>query len=95
MLVLTRRVGEAIVIDGEIRITVTLVQGEKVRLGITAPAWVRVDRQEVHEQRALLTPEPRPGTRARPARVKPAATNSSSEVRIPEALLLRSGQAGR
>ena len=58
MLVLTRRVGEEIVIDGEIRITVTLVQGEKVRLGITAPDYMRVDRLEVHEKRHDLDDEP-------------------------------------
>ncbi len=52
MLVLTRRAGEVIVIDGAIRITVVGVKGEKVRLGVSAPASVRVDRQEVHEQRA-------------------------------------------
>ena len=51
MLVLTRRVGEEIVIDDEIRITVVGVQGEKVRIGITAPPYVRVDRAEVHERR--------------------------------------------
>jgi carbon storage regulator len=52
MLVLTRRVGEVIVIDGGIRITVVEVTGQKVRLGVSAPASVRVDRQEVHERRA-------------------------------------------
>jgi carbon storage regulator len=51
MLVLTRRVGEEIVIDGDIRITVTGVQGEKVRIGVTAPESVRVDRREVHLRR--------------------------------------------
>ena len=51
MLVLTRREGEEIVIDGCIRIRVTEVQGDRVRLGITAPKDVRVDRAEVHECR--------------------------------------------
>jgi carbon storage regulator len=51
MLVLSRRVGEVIVIDGDIRITVVLVQGQKVRIGIEAPPHVPVDRQEVHERR--------------------------------------------
>jgi carbon storage regulator len=51
MLVLTRRVGEAIVIDGHIRVTVTAVKGDAVRLGISAPPSVRVDREEVHERR--------------------------------------------
>ena len=51
MLVLMRRVGESIVIDGGIRVTVVSVQGERVRIGIEAPPDVRVDRQEVHERR--------------------------------------------
>ena len=52
MLVLTRGVGEQIVIAGDIRVTVVAVQGDKVRLGITAPESVRVDREEVHARRA-------------------------------------------
>lgn len=51
MLVLTRRLGQEIVIDGRIRIQVTAVQGDRVRLGITAPKDVLVDRAEVHECR--------------------------------------------
>ena len=51
MLVLTRRVGEQVVINDDVIVTVVAVQGEKVRLGITAPASIRVDRQEVHERR--------------------------------------------
>ncbi len=52
MLVLTRRIGEEIVIDGNIRIVVTAVKGEKVRIGISAPPDVAVDRKEVHDRRA-------------------------------------------
>lgn len=52
MLVLTRRQGEAIVINGEIQVTIVALQGGKVRLGIEAPEWVTVDRQEVHSRRA-------------------------------------------
>jgi carbon storage regulator len=48
MLVLTRKVGEEIVIDGHIRVTVLAVQGGRVRIGVTAPPEVRVDRDEVH-----------------------------------------------
>jgi carbon storage regulator len=51
MLALTRRVGETLVIDDNIRLTVVEVVGQKVRLGITAPPEVSVDRQEVHERR--------------------------------------------
>jgi len=51
MLVLTRRVGEEIVIDGQVRLVVVAVKGNRVRLGVTAPPSVRVDRQEVHASR--------------------------------------------
>jgi carbon storage regulator len=51
MLVLSRKVGEQIVIDGCITVTVVSVDRNKVRLGITAPPEVRVDREEIHRQR--------------------------------------------
>jgi carbon storage regulator len=47
MLVLTRKAGEEVVIDGRIRVTVCGVQGGRVRIGVTAPPGVRVDRAEV------------------------------------------------
>jgi carbon storage regulator len=51
MLVLTRGIGQEIVIDGVIRVNVVAVKGDKVRIGIEAPDHIRVDRQEVHERR--------------------------------------------
>jgi carbon storage regulator len=56
MLVLTRRIGEQIVIDGDITVTVMAIRGDKVRLGISAPPLVCVDRSEIHERR--LAPRP-------------------------------------
>ncbi len=50
MLVLSRKVGEKIVIAGDICVTVLAVQGNKARLGITAPASTRVDRLEVRQR---------------------------------------------
>jgi carbon storage regulator len=47
MLVLSRKVGESIHIDGDIRVTVSQVRGGRVRLSITAPAAVRVVREEI------------------------------------------------
>jgi carbon storage regulator len=47
MLVLTRRVGEEIVIADNIRVTVVMVRGRTIRLGITAPSSVRVIRGEL------------------------------------------------
>lgn len=61
MLVLTRRPGEQIVIDDNIRITVVSVKGDRVRIGIEAPPTVLVDRQEVHARRQhspTLVPHP-------------------------------------
>ncbi len=51
MLVLTRRPGEQIVIDDNIRLTVVSVKGDRVRIGIDAPPDVVVDRQEIHARR--------------------------------------------
>ncbi len=52
MLVLSRRVGERIVIgdDADIQITVVSIRGNHVRLGITAPKSLRVDRLEIHQR---------------------------------------------
>jgi carbon storage regulator len=47
MLVLTRKVGEEIVIDGHIRITISSVNGDRVKIGVTAPRDVPVNRGEV------------------------------------------------
>jgi carbon storage regulator len=47
MLVLSRKLNEAIVIDGGIRITVVAFRGNQVRLGIEAPDSVRVLREEL------------------------------------------------
>lgn len=51
MLVLTRRIGEQIVINGAIRVMVVGVQRNTVQLGTSAPSSVTVDRSEVHEER--------------------------------------------
>jgi carbon storage regulator len=65
MLVLSRKLGEEIVIGDKIHIAVVAIKGERVRLSINAPKEVVVDRQEVHEKRKnsfsgerVLTPAP-------------------------------------
>jgi carbon storage regulator len=60
MLVLTRRIGEEIVIDGNIRVTVTSVKGDKVRIGVSAPPNIRVDRAEVHRRLQEFAADPEP-----------------------------------
>src|SRR5262249_28540559 len=51
MLVLSRKVGQRIVIAGEVHVTVVALVGNTVRLGIEAPQDVTVDREEVHRRR--------------------------------------------
>jgi len=48
MLVLTRRVGESIIIGNGIKITVVSVGPGRVKIGIDAPPSIRVDREEIH-----------------------------------------------
>jgi carbon storage regulator len=50
MLVLSRKSGESIVIDGRMHVKVVRVEGEVVKLGIQAPADVPVHRLEVYEE---------------------------------------------
>jgi carbon storage regulator len=50
MLILTRKLGESIVIDGNIHVKIMRVDGDVVKIGIEAPASVPVHRQEVYEE---------------------------------------------
>lgn len=52
MLVLSRKVGESIVIDGRITVCVSRVSGGRVRLMVDAPRHVPVDRLEVWQEKA-------------------------------------------
>lgn len=59
MLILTRRPQEAIRVGNEVTITVLGVEGGKVRIGITAPRHISVDRQEVYERKQReISPAP-------------------------------------
>jgi carbon storage regulator len=50
MLVLSRKKGESIVVDGQVTVTVLDVQGGRIRLGFTGPTDVPIHRQEVFER---------------------------------------------
>lgn len=58
MLVLSRRVGESIIIGDNIQITIVDMHKGRVRLGIKAPDDVRIDRQEIHDRRAEFAAPP-------------------------------------
>ena len=48
MLVLTRKIGETIVIDDNVKITVVQIKGKQVRIGIDAPKETKIHREEIY-----------------------------------------------
>ncbi|MGH8236523.1 MAG: carbon storage regulator [Steroidobacteraceae bacterium] len=51
MLVLSRRLNQAIIIAGEVRVTVLAITPSRVELGVEAPRQIMVDREEIHLRR--------------------------------------------
>jgi len=50
MLILTRRVGETVMVGDDVSVTIIGVKGNQVRIGISAPKDVAVHREEIYER---------------------------------------------
>lgn len=50
MLILTRRVGESLMIGDDVNVTVLGIRGNQVRIGVNAPKNVSVHREEIYER---------------------------------------------
>ncbi|GCE27238.1 hypothetical protein KDA_27220 [Dictyobacter alpinus] len=70
MLVLRRKVGESIVLAGVINISVLAVEGERVKIGISAPPDVTIVREELLRN-ASTDPATNPNTPTPPAQPQP------------------------
>ena len=62
MLILTRRVGESLMIGDEVNVTVLGIKGNQVRIGVNAPKDVAVHREEIYQRIQQETVEPTPGS---------------------------------
>ena len=58
MLILTRRVGETLMIGDEVTVTILGVKGNQVRVGVNAPRDVAVHREEIYERIKLEEDDP-------------------------------------
>jgi len=70
MLILTRRVGETLMIGDEVSVTILGVKGNQVRIGIQAPKSVAVHREEIYKriqrERETHVERPPPGPKQEP-----------------------------
>jgi len=78
MLILSRKPGESIVIDGRIVVKIMRLDGEVVKIGIEAPAEVPVHREEVYQEMTKVNREALSATRPKLPKIRPDETTQPS-----------------
>ena len=87
MLILTRRVGETVMIGNDVTVTVLGVNGNQVRIGVNAPRDVAVHREEIFERIKREEQDGSGTTSARPVAVRTSGNGHATDGMDPEPYL--------
>lgn len=60
MLILTRKIGESLLVGDDVEITVLNIRGNQVKLGVKAPKEISVHREEIYQRIKALSEEEKP-----------------------------------